>query len=107
MYYKDRPGFRSWSDNPIWSDPSDPLYRSDAVFADYIASLQSISGRDQTPRGYGEYGYDAVAANGYTCEQFYPTAFKWDKADYGYTSPPYSYPGSYCVQDYQDDNQTL
>ena len=22
MYYKDRPGFRSWSDNPIWSDPS-------------------------------------------------------------------------------------
>ena len=107
MYYKDRPGFRSWSDNPIWSDPSDPQYRSTAVFADYLASLQSISGRDQTPRGYGEYGYDAVAANGYTCEQFYPTGFKWDKADYGYTSPPFSYPGSYCVQDYQDDNQTL
>ena len=107
MYYKDREGFRSWSDNPIWSDPNDPQYRSTAVFADYLASLQSRSGRDSTPRGYGEYGYDAVAANGYSCEEFYPTGFRWDKEDYGYSSPPFSYPGSYCVQDYSDDNQTL
>ena len=56
MYYKDRPGFRSWSDNQFGLIQVIPLYRSDAVFADYIASLQSISGRDQTPRGYGEYG---------------------------------------------------
>ena len=95
MYYKDRSDFNSWDDNPIWSDPSDPQYRSDAVFANYLMSLQSISGYDTTPRGYGEYGYDAFAANGYSCEDIYPVGFKWDKGDYGYTSPPYSYPGSY------------
>jgi Outer membrane cobalamin receptor protein len=44
MYYKDRSDFNSWDDNPIWSDPSDPQYRSDAVFANYLMSLQSISG---------------------------------------------------------------
>ena len=107
MYYNDREDFNSWDDNPIWSDPSDPQYRSDAVFASYLMSLQSISGYDNTPRGYGEYGYDAFAANGYSCEDVYPVGFKWDKGDYGYTSPPYSYPGSYCVQDYSDDQQTL
>ena len=107
MYYNDREDFDSWEDNPIWSDPNDPQYRSDAVFADYLMSLQSISGYDSTPRGYGEYGYDAYAANGYSCEDIYPAGFKWNKADYGYTSPPYSYPGSYCVQDYSDDQQTL
>ena len=107
MYYNDREDFDSWEDNPIWSDPNDPQYRSDAVFADYLMSLQSISGYDSTPRGYGEYGYDAYAANGYSCPDIYPAGFKWNKADYGYTSPPYSYPGSYCVQDYSDDQQTL
>ena len=107
MYYNDREDFDSWEDNPIWSDPNDPQYRSDAVFADYLMSLQSISGYDSTPRGYGEYGYDAYAANGYSCEDIYPAGFRWDKGDYGYTSPPYSYPGSYCVQDYSDDQQTL
>ena len=107
MYYKDRSDFNSWDDNPIWSDPSDPQYRSDAVFADYLMSLQSISGRDSTVSGYGEYGYDAFAGNGYSCEDIYPVGFKWDKADYGYTSPPYSYPGSYCVQDYSDDEETM
>ena len=107
MYYNDREDFDSWEDNPIWSDPSDPQYRSDAVFADYLMSLQSISGYDSTPRGYGEYGYDAYAANGYSCSDIYPAGFRWDKGDYGYTSPPYSYPGSYCVQDYSDDQQTL
>ena len=107
MYYHDREGFRSWADNPIWSDPNDPLYRSDAVFADVILGLVSSGGRDSTPRGAGEYGLDAVLGNGYTCPEIYPTAFEWYKADYGYTSPPYSQPGAYCVQDYADDNQTM
>ena len=107
MYYADREDFNSWDDNPVWSDPSDPQYRSDAVFADYIMSLQSLSGRDSTVSGYGEYGYDAFAANGYSCEDIYPVAFTWNKADYGYTSPPYSFPGTYCVQDYSDDQETI
>ena len=108
MYYADREGFASWEDNPIWSDPSDPQYRSDAVFADVIMSLQTLTGRNANgPRGYEERGLDAVTAMGYTCEQYYPAAFAWNKADYGYTSPPYSFPGSYCVQDYSDDKQTL
>jgi hypothetical protein len=61
----------------------------------------------QHSRGYGEYGYDAFAGNGYSCEDIYPVGFKWNKGDYGYTSPPYSYPGSYCVQDYSDDEETM
>ena len=108
MYYNDRPGFSSWEDNPIWSDPKDPLYQSDAVFADVIVGLQTRTGRNiATGSGLAEIGLDAVTANGYSCEDIYPTAFAWNKADYGYTSPPYSYPGSYCVQDYGDDLRTL
>ena len=107
MYYNDRSGFSSWEDNPIWSDPSDPQYKSDAVFADYLLGLQKITGWSPNARGYNEYGLDAVLGNGYECSDIYPTGFAWNKADYGYTSPPYSYPGSYCVQDYGDDQQTL
>jgi outer membrane receptor protein involved in Fe transport len=107
MYYNDRSGFSSWEDNPIWSDPSDPQYKSDAVFADYLLGLQKITGWSPNAKGYNEYGLDAVLGNGYECSDIYPTGFAWNKADYGYSSPPYSYPGSYCVQDYGDDQQTL
>ena len=107
MYYADREKFDSWEDNPIWSQEKDPQYRSDAVFADYIMSLQKITGYANSPRGLKELGFDAVDAMGLTCSQYYGPAFKWDKADYGYNSPPYSYPGSYCVQDYDDDQRTL
>jgi outer membrane receptor protein involved in Fe transport len=107
MYYNDRSGFSSWEDNPIWSDPSDPQYRSDAVFADYLLGLQKTTGWSPNASGYNEYGLDAVVGNGYDCSDIYPTGFEWNKADYGYSSPPYSYPGSYCVQDYGDDKQTL
>jgi iron complex outermembrane receptor protein len=107
MYYNDRSGFSSWEDNPIWSDPSDPQYKSDAVFADYLLGLQKTTGWSPNASGYNEYGLDAVLGNGYECSDMYPTGFAWNKADYGYSSPPYSYPGSYCVQDYGDDQQTL
>ena len=107
MYYNDRSGFSSWEDNPIWSDPSDPQYKSDAVFADYLLGLQKTTGWSPNYSGYNEYGLDAVLGNGYECSDIYPTGFAWNKADYGYSSPPYSYPGSYCVQDYGDDQQTL
>ena len=97
FYLKDRPGFDSWLDNPAYADKTDPLYGNAWITADWIVSLLDRLGRNETATAQS-------AALGYSCPDVYGPSFPYTKSDWGYTG---SYPGTYCVQDYSDDLQTI